>query len=152
MYTAMLNKKLKDIRDKYMGQEKRLTEMVTGGEGLPPRLLAEHVAQILMLQTGRVRGLDEDDAGTGLRWLKKAVEYLLARFPKEDHKLASVMLLVRLDSDLLKDMLEGGGEEARVHVLINIPNYLPDCMEEAIWMLMEEEDKNWKRLEKEVTL
>lgn len=146
-YLHHLDAILGKARAKYLGQEMKFTEMVSGGERLPPDALAKHVAQQLTVQLGRIEDLTDKELFNCYWWLRSAALYILQEVAQEDHNLRSLVRISKLSSDVLTIMVGSKLPARYADAIPHVPEIVKENLEEVIWLRAELKTDNLTRLE-----
>lgn len=134
-YCSKLDRVLKRLYQKYMGQERTFAEVVPGGAAMPPHRLAESVAQVLTLQMNRMN-LTDKELRDIFAWIRAACLYLHG-CPEDDWRMKNLIRLAELDAETREFLPIDELPEKYRGAFIYAPLALKEPLEKAVWLLAE---------------
>ena len=135
IYKKRLENILDTLRTEYMGQNEPLTAYIPDSAAMPPEVLADQIAQQLVIQLTQVTDLDDRELCDSWRWLRAAALFLLDRCPECDHTFGQLLKLAKTASDTLALLDFSVWPAHYSHELANIPRAVKVGLEAVLWSL-----------------
>lgn len=140
-YLGTVTEQMERLRARALGQLHRLEELVPNPAAYSAEQLAERMAQVLVLLVARVENLEAATLRFYRQWLETVCLFLLETCPEEDHTFYSILKVCALEPDVFFEMIEGDVSSDVRHTLLHPPEGLGVYLEEAVWYLMDQAEK-----------
>lgn len=140
-YLGAVTEQMNRLRARSLGQLHRLEELVPNPEVYSTEQLAKRMAQVLVLLVARVEKLSDETLLFYRQWLETVCLFLLEACPEEDHTFYSILKVCALEPDVFFEMIEGEISSDVRHTLFHPPEGLGVYLEEAVWYLMDQTEK-----------
>lgn len=141
VYCGSVDLGLEQLKAKCLGQLRPIKSLVPIADHVPTALTAELAAEILTILIFNIERPDDSMLWIYQNWLKTAIEFILENCPPEDHTLFSVVKLAKLEHDVLLELLPEELPQDVRSALFHPPEDFSYSLEEAIWQLMEDREK-----------
>lgn len=150
IYKKRLDQTLNTVRAEFMGQNEKLTKYIPDSAAMPPEVLADQIAQQLVMQLTQTTDLSDRELSDSWRWLRAAALFLLDRCPATDHTFGQLLKLANTDPETLALLDFSGWPAHYSHELPNVPRAVKVGLEAVIWLLTRPDHQRLLRLNEAV--
>ena len=141
VYCGTMELGLDRLRAQFLGQMKPIQSLVPIADRVSNQITAELAAEILSILIYKTNHPDDSTLCFYKGWLETVIEYVLDSCPEEDHTLYSLVKLADLKGQLVDEIIGNDIPRETRQIILHPPEYLHDALEEAIWFLMEDQEK-----------
>lgn len=143
-YLAEVTEALERHRAYFLGQFRRLEDLLPGTLRLTTAQMAKRITQVLLFLLVRIEALEEKILQQYQNWLELVCIFLLESCPEEDHTCYSILKICALEPDVFFELVRDEISTEVRHTLLHPPDGLLAYLEEAVWYLMEPSEKKEK--------
>ena len=141
VYCSTMELGLERLRAQCLGQMKPIKSLVPIADRISTQLTAELAAEILTILIFKTSHPDDNTLFFYKGWLETVIEYILDNCPEEDHTLYSLIKLAALEGQLVSEIMAQDIPRETRQIILHPPENLHDTLEEAVWFLMEDREK-----------
>ena len=141
IYCGTMELGLDRLRAHFLGQMKPIQSLVPIADRVSNQITAELAAEILSILIYNTAHPDDNTLCFYKGWLETVIEYVLDSCPEEDHILYSLVKLAALEGRLVDEIMGNDIPRKTRQIILHPPENLHEALEEAIWFLMEDQEK-----------
>jgi len=141
VYCGTMELGLDRLRAQLLGQMKPIKSLVPIANRVSNQVTAELAAEVLTILIYKTNHPDDNTLYFYKGWLETVIEYVLDSCPEEDHSLYSLVKLAALECRLVDEIIDNDTLRETRQIILHPPENLHEALEEAIWFLMEDAEK-----------